>query len=61
MLGTLDDGTRVVAVVPSGALTWHLELPRDAAATSAWLDRLTDATAPGEPTRLEWHDRPLTR
>jgi hypothetical protein len=56
-----DDGTRVVAVVPSGALTWHLELPRDAAATSAWLDRLTDATAPGEPTRLEWHDRALTR
>jgi len=58
-----DDGSRVVAVVPTGVLAWQLELPRDAAATAAWLERLTDATAPDrvDAPGLEWHDRSLTR
>ena len=49
-----DDGARVIALVPTGLLAWHLDLPATAAATTAWLDHLTNAVAPGEPTRLDW-------
>nr|HEX4315765.1 protein kinase [Kofleriaceae bacterium] len=48
------DGTRVLALVPTGLVTWQLDMPASADATAAWLDRLTNATAPAEPTRLEW-------
>ncbi len=50
-----DDGSRVIAIVPTGVLVWHVELLGDAAATIAWLDHLTNAVTTGAAARLEWH------
>jgi hypothetical protein len=50
-----DDGSQVVALDKSTLVAWKLDLPFGAAATKAWLDELTNATAELGPTTVTWH------
>ena len=47
------DGHVVAGAGPNGISTWPLEIP-DRAQLPAWLDQLTNATAPTGPASLSW-------
>jgi hypothetical protein len=50
------DGSALLAATPDAVLAWPVDLPANAAATSKWLDSLTNARADGGPTApLSWH------
>jgi hypothetical protein len=50
-----DDGKTIMALEGTDLVEWPIDVPQDADATAAWLDRLTNATAELGPTTLTWH------
>jgi WD40 repeat protein len=50
-----DDGKSIMALEGTSLVEWPIDVPQDADATAAWLDRLTNATAELGPTTLTWH------
>jgi serine/threonine protein kinase len=49
------DGTRVIARLPTGLVTWILPVPRSPAETAQWLDSLTNAAIDtGRSHKLIW-------
>jgi hypothetical protein len=56
LLSLSPDGKAVSAIDHHGRLVeWTLDLPTDAAQTTEWLNRMTNASAEAGPTTVTWH------